>query len=93
MNFINGKFYEIYLNLGIPENGYIIEYSEVESEMILNIREEVAQYIQDPSEILTVEATFDTEPVSGEMVFEADVSFQTPYGIQAKHISGIVELS
>lgn len=90
MNFVNGKFYELTLNLDIPETGYQVSNLSNTDELKAQIEALVTAELTTGYSVCNVELPTDFMLAGSAQEFVAVVTINTPYNKQTVSVSGTI---
>lgn len=90
MNFVNGKFYELTLNLDIPETGYQVSNLSNTDELKAQIEALVTAELTTGYSVCNVELPTDFVLAGSAQEFVAVVTINTPYNKQTVSVSGTI---
>lgn len=90
INFVNGTFYELKLDLDVPTSGYVIAQAENVDELVASLTQAVGAYLAEGFSAKSAVLSADFVMTGNEQAFTAEVVIQTPYNCQAITVTGIV---
>ena len=90
MSIIDGSFYEIKLNLDVPQSGYQMALSANVDALMAQISEAVAVHLTPGFTVTSVKLADDFVLTGATQDFKADVTILTPYNGQTVTISGTI---
>jgi hypothetical protein len=90
MNFIDGNFYEIKLNLDVQQSDYQIAIPENIDDLKAKITAAVTEHLSQGFSVTLVELPEDFVLTGANQDFTAKLSIRTPYNIENVDISGVI---
>lgn len=90
INFVNGTFYELELNLDVPVSGYMIAQADDLDDIVTGIKQEIETDLSEGFSVKTVALPEDFVITGSEQSFSAEVVIQTPYNCQTITVTGTV---
>lgn len=92
INFVNGCFYELKLNLDVPLSGYEIAQSNSDN-MAAAIEEAVEMHLPEGFSVKSVSISEAYTEATSSQDFSADIIIQTPYNCERVTITGTISTS